>query len=143
MLILYGDDEQIAREIVVKALKAKGFKVHAIDTSRTEQMTVHLKSIVQEHGLPDVFILDGHNFLLDNSGNRLYDMTPLGMVSWLRQYCLSSKCKFVLFSNDDKLVEQARLNRNLDFFDAVTKSGKDGGLKVLLEVVERAAQIVV
>ena len=140
MLILYGDDEQVARDLVVQALSAKGYKIFALDTSRAEEMTVRLKQLVQAHGVPDVFVLDGHNVLLDRSGNRLYDMTPLGLVSWLRQNGLPARCKFILYSNDDKLVEQARTNRNLNFFDAVPKAGSNGGLNALLRAVERASQ---
>ena len=138
MLIFYGDDEQIARDLVVKALTNKGYEVHTIDTSRTEEMTVRLKTLVHEHGVPGVFVLDGHNVLLDRAGNRLYDMTPLGLVSWLRQNGLPARCKFILYSNDDKLVEQARNNRNLNFFEAITKGGEHGGLSALLKAVERA-----
>jgi CheY-like chemotaxis protein len=139
MFILYGDDEQVARDLVVKALTAKGYKVQAIDTSRTEEMTTGLKSLVAEHGTPDILVLDGHNILLDRAGNRLYDMTPLGMTSWLRQNGLSAQCKFILYSNDDKLVEQTLSSRTLKFYGAVSKSGQNGGLMALLHIIERAA----
>lgn len=138
MLILYGDDEQVARDLVVKALTAKGHQIYAIDTSRTEEMTVRLKELFNKQGIPDVFVLDGHNVLVDRSGNRLYDMTPLGLVSWLRQNGLPAQCKFILYSNDDKLVEQALTNRNLNFYDAVSKSGQSGGLAALIKVIDRA-----
>jgi len=141
MLILYGDDEQVARELVVKALTAKGYTVYSLDTSRAEEMTVGLKKLVQTHGVPDIFVLDGHNVLLDRAGNPLYDMTPLGLVSWLRQNGLPAQCKFILYSNDDKFVEQALKNRSLDFYDAIAKAGSKGGLNALLKSIERASQI--
>jgi hypothetical protein len=140
MFILYGDDEQVARDLVVKALSAKGYQIYAIDTSRTEEMTVRLKTIVQDYGVPTILVLDGHNVLVDRAGNRLYDMTPLGLVSWLRQNGLPAQCKFILYSNDDKLVEQALSNRNLNFYDAVSKSGQNGGLVALIRAIDRAAQ---
>ncbi len=139
MFILYGDDEQLAREMVMKALRARGYQIFALDTSRTEEMTTGFQSLRQQYGIPDIFILDGHNVLLDNSGNRLFDMTPLGLVTWLRQNGVSEQCKFILFSNDDKLVEQARTNRALHFFEAISKSGSEGGLNALLLAVDRAA----
>lgn len=141
MMILYGDDEQVARDLVVKALGAKGYEIYALDTSRTEEMTVRLKTLVQEHGVPSIFVLDGHNVLLDKAGNRLYDMTPLGLVSWLRQNGLPADCKFILYSNDDKLVSQAHTNRSLNFFDAVSKSGENGGLAALIRVIDRASKL--
>lgn len=138
MFILYGDDEQIARDTVTRALKAQGHEVFALDTSRAEEITSRLSVLRQQYGTPDIFILDGHNILLDKDGNKLYDMTPLGLVSWLRQNGLTDQCKFILYSNDDKLVEQARTNRALHFFGAVSKGGSEGGLKVLLQTVEQA-----
>ncbi len=140
MFILYGDDEQLARDLVTKALSARGHQVFALDTSKSEEMTVRLKSLRQQYGTPNIFILDGHNILLDKDGNKLYDMTPLGLVSWLRQNGLSDECKFILYSNDDKLVEQARTNRALHFVDAISKGGSQGGLLALLEAVERAGK---
>lgn len=140
MFIIYGDDEQLARELVTKALSARGYKIISLDTSQADEMRNRLQNIRNEHGLPDIFILDGHNVLLDKDGNKLYDMTPLGMVSWLRQNGLSGNTKFILYSNDDKLVEQARSNRHLQFFAAVPKGGVEGGLTALLQAVEKAAE---
>lgn len=140
MLIIYGDDEQLARQLVTKALEAQGYQIIALDTSRAEEMTSRLKEVNLRYGSPDIFILDGHNILLDNDGKPLYDMTPLGMVSWLRQNGLAGSCKFILYSNDDKLVEQARTNRAMQFFDAVAKGGDGGGLLALLAAVERASK---
>jgi hypothetical protein len=141
MFILYGDDEQLARETVTRALKARGHEVFALDTSRAEEMTSRLGALRQQYGTPDIFILDGHNILLDKDGNKLYDMTPLGLVSWLRQNGLTDHCKFILYSNDDKLVEQARTNRALHFFGAVSKGGSEGGLNALLQTVDQAGNI--
>ena len=139
MLILYGDDEQLSRDLVTRAMQSRGYQILTLDTSRAEEMTTRLKTLRQEYGSPDIFILDGHNVLVDNDGKQLYDMTPLGLVSWLRQNGLSGECKFILFSNDDKLVEQARSNRNLHFFDAISKGGQGGGLNALLQAVDRAS----
>jgi CheY-like chemotaxis protein len=140
MFIMYGDDEQLDRDTVSAALTARGYKVQSLDTSQTDEMTVRLKQICAEQGPPDVFIVDGHNVLRDKAGNKLYDMTPLGMVSWLRQNGISTQSKFILYSNDDEMVRQAQTNRNLNFFEAVPKAGANGGLLALLKAVERAAQ---
>lgn len=138
MLIFYGDDEQMSRDLVIKALAVRGFYAFALDTSQADQMKSHLKTLCEEQGTPDIFILDGHNILLDKQGNKLYDMTPLGMVSWLRQNGIEASCKFILYSNDDVLVEQARINRGLQFFAAIPKAGVGGGLVALLQAVEHA-----
>lgn len=138
MHILYGDDELVARDIVTKALTARGYQIMTLDTSRAEEMTTRLKTILKQYGIPAVFILDGHNILLDQDGKQLYDMTPLGLVSWLRQNGLAGDCKFILYSNDDKLIEQAKYNRALHFFDAVPKGGTSGGLTALIDAVGRA-----
>ncbi len=140
MYILFGDDEELARELVHKALTARGYTVYTLDTSRAEEMTSRLQGLRQKFGSPAIFILDGHNVLLDKEGRQLYDMTPLGLVSWLRQSGLPEECKFILYSNDDKLVEQARTNRALHFFAAVSKGGAGGGLTALLQAVEQAIQ---
>jgi CheY-like chemotaxis protein len=140
MLILYGDDEQIVRDLVTKALTARGHTVFGLDTSRAEDMGGRLKKLNEEHGTPDIFILDGHNILVDKAGNQLYDMTPLGLVAWLRENGVPGSCKFILYSNDDKMVEQARSNRHLQFFDAVPKGGEQGGLLALIRAVEQAAK---
>ncbi len=137
MFILYGDDEQLARELVTKALKASGYQIMTLDTSQADEMTNRLDNLKAQFGPPDIFILDGHNVLIDHDGKQLYDMTPLGLVSWLRQSGLSNKCKFILYSNDDKLVEQARNNRNLHFSEAISKGGEGGGLVALVEAVKR------
>jgi CheY-like chemotaxis protein len=138
MFILYGDDEKIAREVVKKALSSWGYDIFTLDTSRTEEMTTHLAELCQQYGTPDVFIIDGHNILLDNDGNKLYDMTPLGLVTWLRQNGLTEQCKLILYSNDDRLVELARNSRSLQFFDAISKGGSTGGLTALISCVNRA-----
>lgn len=138
MFIMYGDDEPLDRDTVTAALTSKGFTIQTLDTSKTDDMTKRLKVLCEQYGPPDVFILDGHNVLRDNQGNQLYDMTPLGMVSWLRQNGLSRDSKFILYSNDDELVRQAQTNRNLHFYDAVAKAGANGGLLALLKAVERA-----
>ena len=140
MLILYGDDEQLSRDLVTKALKAKGYDILTLDTSQASEMTTRLKQLRQQYGAPDIFILDGHNVLLDNDGQQLYDMTPLGLVSWLRQNGLTDECKFILYSNDDKLVEQALTTRSLHFFDAIAKGGPGGGLNALLQAIDRATK---
>jgi CheY-like chemotaxis protein len=140
MFIIYGDDELIARELVTKALGAKGYQIVALDTSQADEMKKRLNTIRDQYGTPDIFILDGHNVLLDKEGNQLYDMTPLGMVSWLRQNGLTNNTKFILYSNDDKLVEQARTNRSLHFFAAIPKGGVGGGLVALLEAVQKASK---
>lgn len=139
MLIFYGDDEQIARDLVGKALSARGYQVQTLDTSRAEEMTTRLKILRDKYGSPDIFILDGHNILVDDQGNKLYDMTPLGLVSWLRQTGVVDNCKFILYSNDDKLVEQALSNRALHFVDAIAKGGSNGGLNALLEAIEKVS----
>jgi hypothetical protein len=138
MFIMYGDDERLDRDTVTAALSSKGYKVCSLDTSKTDEMTKRLKAVCEENGSPDVFILDGHNVLRDDAGNKLFDMTPLGMVSWLRQNGLAKQAKFILYSNDDELVKQAQTNRNLHFFEAIPKGGSNGGLLALLKAVERA-----
>lgn len=138
MFILYGDDERLDRDLVTAALSSKGYNIQSLDTSKTDEMTKKLQVLYEKHGLPDIFILDGHNVLRDDAGNKLFDMTPLGMVSWLRQNGLSREAKFILYSNDDELVRQAQTNRNLHFYGAVSKSGTNGGLLALLKEVERA-----
>ncbi len=141
MLIFYGEDEQTTRDIVIRAFKAKGYDIYGLDTSHAEEMQSRLKKMQTEYGLPDIFILDGHNILLDSAGNKLYDMTPLGLVAWLRQHGIPTSCKFILYSNDDRLVEQAHANRHLQFVDAIPKGGEKGGLTALIRAVERAADL--
>ncbi len=140
MLIFYGEDEQVTRDLVLRALTAKGYKVFGLDTSRSEELTNRLKKLQQENGAPDAFILDGHNILLDDDGNKLYDMTPVGLVAWLRQNGIPESCKFILYSNDEKLVEMARTNRHLQFFGAIPKGGEQGGIMALLRLVEEAGK---
>jgi len=140
MFILYADDEKIDRELVEAALLAKGHQIFCLDSSKSEEMTRRFKTLCEQYGAPAIFILDGHNVLRDTAGNKLFDMTPLGMVSWLRQNGLSSTSKVILYSNDDALVEQARTNRSLNFFEAVPKSGLNGGLLMLLKAIERATK---
>ncbi len=140
MYIIYGDDEQLDRDTVTAALHARGFRIFALDTSKSDEMTKRFKSLCQEHGPADIFILDGHNILRDKQGNKLLDMTPLGMVTWLRQNGLNSNSKFILYSNDDELLHQIGTNRNLGFFATVSKTGANGGLLHLVQTVERAAQ---
>jgi CheY-like chemotaxis protein len=138
MVIFFGDDEQIAREVVTKALVSSGYSAFSLNTGSALSMPVELAQLLQEHGVPDIFILDGHNVLLDDTGNRIYDMTPLGLIAWLHQNGIPENCRFILYSNDEKLVEQASSNRHLNFFDAIPKGGEKGGLKALIKAIERA-----
>jgi CheY-like chemotaxis protein len=137
---MHIDDEEVARQIVTKSLEAKGYTILSLDGSRSDELTRRLAELQKEHGQPDIFILDGHNVLRDESGNQIYDMTPLGLIPWLRQHGVPSECKFILYSNDDKLVEQVRTNRRFNFYDAVPKLGTAGGIMALINAVERAVQ---
>jgi CheY-like chemotaxis protein len=139
-VIMHLDDEEIARELVAKSLEAKGYTVHSLDGSRSNELTNRLPQLLNNYGEPDIFILDGHNILRDEYGNQLYDMTPLGIIPWLIQRGVPATCKFILYSNDDKLVEQARINRRFKFFEAVPKAGAEGGILVLIQAVVRATQ---
>lgn len=140
MVIMHVDDEELARELVAKSLQVKGYQVLSLDGSRSDELTRHLAELQAKYGQPNIFILDGHNVLRDVGGNAIYDMTPLGLIPWLHQHGVPSDCKFILYSNDDKLVEQALSNRRYKFFDAVPKVGSQGGIMALLKAVERAAQ---
>jgi hypothetical protein len=137
MWILYADDEQIPRDLVAKALQAKGYTVSTIDTSRTEEITVRLRDLLEKHGIPTILILDGHHVLHDQEGNKLFDMNTLGMVNWLRHNGLPNDCKFILYSSDDYLIEQARLQHNFGFSEAIPKSGPQGGLGALLQAIAK------
>ena len=137
MLIFHTDDDALARELVATSLQAVGHEVYTLDSSQSAEMTRYLKQLRLIHGEPQVFILDGHNILLSHDGHPLYDMTPFGLISWLRDKGFSEDCLFILYSNDDKLVEQVRKRTSWKFYDAVTKTGSAGGIRQLLKVIER------
>jgi CheY-like chemotaxis protein len=137
---MHLDDEALARELVAKALQAKGYNVLSLDGSRSDELTRRLSELQAEYGQPDIFIIDGHNILRDENGNQIYDMTPLGLVPWLYQHGVPHECKLILYSNDDKLVEQVKSNRRYNFFDGVAKVGANGGIMALIKAVESAVQ---
>ncbi len=141
-MIFFGDDEPVARELVLHALEAKGYEVRTIDTSRSEEMAEQIKNLISQYGPPEIFIMDGHNILKDESGNVLFDMTPIGLMTWLKAMGITSNCKFILYSNDFIMVEQARQNSQLDFYAALPKSGREGGITQLVRTIESALQVI-
>ncbi len=138
MLLMYGDDDLKSRDLVTRAVQTRGDQILTFDTSQAEELTARFKDLIKHFGLPDILILDGHNILLDKQGQGFFDMTPSSMIFWLKQNGLKDDCKIILYSNDDSLVEQARLNNALKFFDAIPKGGKEGGLRALLQAIDRA-----
>jgi hypothetical protein len=59
------------------------------------------------------------------------------LLNWFQRNGLPGDTRFVLYSSDDQLIEQARSNTALGFAGAVSKVGTEGGLYALLDTVER------
>lgn len=140
MVILYADDEQSARVWVSRALETRGHTVFCLDTSEPNSLQADTGKLFQllKTGLQlDLIILDGHNLLTSPDGHLLADVTPQGLLEWLYRNGLSRTYPVILYSNDPDLVGQVRLRNDTGFADAICKVGKDGGLRVLLEAVER------
>lgn len=140
MVILYADDEQSARVWVSRALETKGHTVLSLDTSDPAALqadTGRVLSLLKGGMQLDLIILDGHNMLTNSDGRLLADVTPQGLLEWLYRNGLSRAYPLILYSNDPDLVAEIRLRNTAGFVDAICKVGKEGGLRALLEAVER------
>jgi CheY-like chemotaxis protein len=140
MIILLCDDELSLRETVGAALTDLNHQVYKVDTSNAVLLRKQLADFVHLGLRPDLVILDGHNVLRDTEGNALFDMTPLGLITWMRQNGIEAQTRFLLYSNDDDLVQIAQERQRKQFWRAIPKLGAHGGLKMLLEAVREAAE---
>lgn len=136
MLVLLANDDSGLRQTIGAALVGAGHDVYDLDTSNAQLLTVQLGDFAGSGRQPDLVILDGHNILRDAEGQKLIDLTPLVLITWLRQNEISRQARFVLYSSDEKLLETARRNRHLQVWRAVSKQAAEGGMAALLEVVE-------
>jgi CheY-like chemotaxis protein len=140
MVIVYADDEPKARRLVSRALQARGHEVFTLDTGKMGQLqkdTARLLKLIRAGLQIDVFVLDGHNFLVNEQDQLVIDMTPIGMLNWLYQNGLPRSCPLILFSNDNQMVWQASQQVAIKFAAAICKVGEVGGLPALLESIEK------
>jgi CheY-like chemotaxis protein len=140
MVVVYADDEHTARQQVSRALRLRGHTVITLDTGsamQLEEQVARLLSSVRENGLViDVLVLDGHNYLLDENGHLLADMTPRSFLEWLWQNKLCRECHYILYTNDSGMVAEAQLQKSIRFAATICKVGVGGGLQALLESLE-------
>lgn len=137
MNIVYADDDQLSLQIVLRALEARGHQVTTIDSSKVNDMLKIFRQLLTHGPLPQLIILDGHNVARDTDGTALVDVQPTMLLNWFQRNGLPGDTRFVLYSSDDQLIEQARSNTALGFAGAVSKAGTEGGLYALLDTVER------
>ncbi len=140
MVVVYADDEESARLKVSRALRTRGHTVFTLDTGsapRLEEQALRLLQLVKDGLKMDVLVLDGHNYLHDENGQVLTDMTPMGLLHWLWGNGLAQNCHFILFSNDNHLVWQATRQSTVKFAAAICKVGEGGGLQALLDSVDQ------
>jgi CheY-like chemotaxis protein len=140
MIVVYADDEPNARLQVSRALRTKGHTVFTLDTGNPAQLeiqTTRLLKLVQEGLNIDVLIVDGHNYLLDSNGQLLVDMTPLGFLNWLWQNGLAKDCHYILYTNDQQMVERAKTQTQVKFVATICKVGEEGGLQILLDHLDK------
>jgi CheY-like chemotaxis protein len=137
MNIVYADDDQLSLQIVLRALEARGHQVTTIDSSKVNDMLKIFRQLLANGPLPQLIILDGHNVARDADGTPLVDVQPTMLLNWFQRNGLPGDTRFVLYSSDDQLIEQARSNTALGFAGAVSKVGTEGGLYALLDTVER------
>lgn len=142
MVIVYADDEQSAQAVVSRALQLRGHTVFTLDTSNPAQLqadTARLLKFVKSGLQVDVFVLDGHNRLTDDTGRLVTELTPDHLVAWLYHNGLGENCTYILFSNDHELVWQAH-RAHAPFAAAISKVGQGGGLGALLDSIERVGR---
>lgn len=140
MVIVYADDEPEAHLLVSRALRTRGHTVYSLDTSsklNLEKDATYLLRQVRGGLHIDILILDGHNRLTDEHSQQTVEVTPVGLLNWLYSNGLARNCRYILFSNDPQLVGQARQQNSVEFAAAICKVGEGGGLRALLETIER------
>ena len=138
MNIIYADDDQLSLEIVLRALQTKGHQVITINSSKVNDMLLQMQRLMTQGPVPEIVILDGHNVATDPDGRPLVDIQPTQLINWLQRQGLPPDTRFILYSSDDQLVEQAQSNQLAGFWAAVAKAGSKGGLNALLKAVENA-----
>lgn len=136
MNIIYADDDKLSLNIVHRALEARGHTVHLVYTGDATRLQAELQSSLTTTSAPNLVILDGHNLTLDEQGKPIVDIQPTVLMNWLRRNGLNAQTRFVLYSSDDSLLQQAHNNPELGFWSAISKVGEQGGLNALLRLVE-------
>jgi hypothetical protein len=145
MVIVYADDDQASRRLVLRALEMRGHTVFTLDTSNAAQLQQDALNLLQltKAGLKlDVLVLDGHNVLTDSQGRAFLDVTPLGLLNWLYQNELGRDCLLILYSNDNVMVQQANQQKLVNFRATICKVGEGGGLQGLLASLDSIAETV-
>lgn len=137
MYVLYADDDQLSLDIVERALVARGHVARVINTAHASEMFDQFKRALEIGLSPQIVVVDGHNIARDTEGRPIIDVEPTTLLSWLRRNGLPDNVRYVLYSSDDKMLEQAQRNRTWGFSAAVSKGGEQGGLLALIRTLEQ------
>ncbi len=137
MFVLYADDDQLSLDIVERALIARGHIARVINTAHASEMFEQFKKALEIGLPPQIVVVDGHNIARDTEGRPIIDVEPTTLLNWLRRNGLPDNVSFVLYSSDDKMLEQALKNRSWGFSAVVSKGGEQGGLLALIHTLEQ------
>lgn len=119
-----------------RALAARGYSIHTIYTGDVTTLTAAIQASLSQEPNPAYVILDGHNQTLDENGQPIIDIQPALLMEWLYRQGLPAHVRFVLYSNDDKLLQQVRTDPASGFWTVIAKVGEQGGLTALLRLLK-------